>query len=253
LTGEELLGKHPLEVIATADHAAVKAGIARTFSEGEATTEARILSSNGKETWHLCSGRRITMDGTQCLVGLAVDLSERKEVEAQLREAQARLELAVRASGVGLWDWDIVQNRAFVSPEWRAQFGFQEAEIKEPFDMWKSRLHPNDRDVAIARLESYLKNPSREYQSESRLRDNDGLYRWIFTRARLLRDEEGRPLRMLGCHIDVTRHRQTEDRLLQQREQLRALAKHLNSVREEEAGRIARELHDELGAALTGL
>ncbi|RYD73201.1 MAG: PAS domain S-box protein, partial [Verrucomicrobiaceae bacterium] len=245
--------KHPLDIIAPADHPAVISGIAKVFAEGESSTEVRILSVDGSETWHLCSGRRITIDGRKCLVGLGVDISERKSAEALLQEAQTRLELAVRTSGLGLWDWDIRHDRAFVSPQWRTQFGFEETELENASSLWASRLHPDDREAAVSRLRAFIANPSAEYQSEARVRDNDGNYRSVLTRAQLLRDEQGSPSRMLGCHIDVTQHRQTEERLRQQREQLRALAQHLNSVREEEAGRIARELHDELGAALTGL
>jgi signal transduction histidine kinase len=75
----------------------------------------------------------------------------------------------------------------------------------------------------------------------------------MLARAQVFADENGRATRMLGCHIDITERRMTEERLRDSREQLRALAAHLQAVREEEATRIARELHDQLGAALTGL
>ncbi|MHA3772171.1 PAS domain S-box protein [Verrucomicrobiota bacterium sgz303538] len=253
LTAAELATKTPREVIAPPDREAVRNGLTKAFTEGEATTEARILHKDGTETWHLCSGRRVEVDGKLCIVGLAVDISERKRAEELLHDAQARLQVAVRASGVGLWDWDLISDRAYVSPEWRAQFGFDEAEVVRPFSEWKGRLHPADREMAVKRLKAFLANSTPEYLSEVRVRQNDGSYRWIFARAQLIRNEQGQAVRMMGCHIDITERRQTEERLRQQREQLRALAKHMNSVREEEAGRIARELHDELGAALTGL
>ena len=253
LTSEQLATRHPLDLVHAADHEAIQRGIAKVFAKGESTTEARIVSADGTPIWHLCTGKRITFAGRLCLVGMAVDISETKRAESLLREAQTRLELAVRSSGLGLWDWDIANDRAFVSPEWRAQFGFTEPELAHPSTVWESRLHPDDKAAAVKKLKDYLRNPGSEYTAEARVRDNNGRYRWIFTRAQLLRNEHGQPTRMLGCHIDVTQHRETEKRLRQQREQLRALAQHLNSVREEEAGRIARELHDELGAALTGL
>lgn len=253
LTSDEIVTKTPLEVIAQADHEAISKGIAKALAEGEAITEARVLHKDGTATWHLCSGQRIEVDGKLCIVGLAVDISERKRAEELLHDAQARLQVAVSASGVGLWDWDLITDRAYVSPEWRAQFGFGEAELVRPLSEWKIRLHPDDRERAVKRLKAFLADSSPEYLSEVRIRQNDGTYRWIFSRAQLIRNEQGQAVRMMGCHIDITERRQTEERLRQQREQLRALAKHMNSVREEEAGRIARELHDELGAALTGL
>jgi signal transduction histidine kinase len=81
----------------------------------------------------------------------------------------------------------------------------------------------------------------------------DGTYRWVLSRSRLTCDAAGRPERLLGCHIDITERRATEEALWASRARLRALAEHLHSVREEEAGRIARELHDEMGSALTAL
>jgi PAS domain S-box-containing protein len=140
------------------------------------------------------------------------------------------------------------------SAEWKAQLGYQESEISDDFDEWQSRVHPEDLPGALAYLEDYLANPTDEFQTECRLRHKNGTYRSILTRARLYRDEEtGTPLRMLGCHIDVTDRKKMEQSLLESREKLRALAVHLQSVREEEAARIARELHDELGSGLTGL
>jgi signal transduction histidine kinase len=93
---------------------------------------------------------------------------------------------------------------------------------------------------------NYVENPVGDYEAEYRLRHRDGSYRWIHSRGRIYHDPEGQPWRMMGSHVDVTERRTLE-------ENLRALAAHLQTVRDQEAERIARELHDELGARLTGM
>jgi PAS domain S-box-containing protein len=253
LAPERFATVRPADLVAPADRAAVEAGIHEALLNGESATEARIVSVTGEERWHLCTGRRTTVDGKVCIVGLGIDISERRRAEEQLRDAQSRLQLAVRASAIGLWDWDVPSGEIFYSAEWKAQLGYAPHELSNTFEEWRERLHPEDRAEILRELEVFLASQKAEHQSEVRLRHRDGSYRWIFTRAQLQRGAEGEPQRMFGCHIDMTGRRETEERLRQQHQQLRALAQHLNSVREEEAARIARELHDELGSTLTAL
>jgi PAS domain S-box-containing protein len=181
------------------------------------------------------------------------DITERKRLDEELRETEQRLKLAVVASGIGLWDWNIAANTVYFSPEWKAQLGYRDNEIENRFEEWERRLHPADRERSMTVVRNYLERPWREYENEFRLRHRSGNYRWMLARAQVFCDESGRASRMLGCHIDITERRMTEERLRASQAQLRALAAHLQAVREEESTRIARELHDQLGAALTGL
>lgn len=181
------------------------------------------------------------------------DITERKRAEAELRAAEERLKLAIEASGIGLWDWNIAGDSVYFSPEWKGQLGYRDHELENHFEEWEKRLHPADRERCMTVVRKYLDRPWPAYENEFRLRHRNGSYRWILSRAQVFRGPDGHAARMLGCHIDITERRATEERLRASREQLRALAAHLQAVREEEATRIARELHDQLGAALTGL
>lgn len=79
--------------------------------------------------------------------------------------------------------------------------------------MWERRIHPEDRDRALAALQAYLNGTSAEYDLEHRLLHKDGSYRWILARGAAVRDESGTPYRMVGSHLDVTRSKQAEETL----------------------------------------
>ncbi len=142
--------------------------------------------------------------------GTGRDITELKEAEDALRESQERLELALRASNIGLWSWDVRTDEVYFSPRWKAQLGYEDHEIPNAFEEWEKRLHPDDRERILASIQSFLANPHPHYEHEFRLRHKDGSYRWILARADLFNDFAGRPCRMMGCHIDITQRRRTE-------------------------------------------
>ncbi|MCA9269643.1 MAG: PAS domain S-box protein, partial [Planctomycetales bacterium] len=147
--------------------------------------------------------------------GTATDITKRKQAEEELREGRERLRLAAEATHLGAWDWDIATDAVVFSPEWKRQLGYEDHELPSRFEEWESRLHEDDRAAVLKRLEAYLEGKSPEYAVEFRLRHRDGSYRWIYTRGVALRDDQGRPRRLLGCHVDITERKQAEEILRQ--------------------------------------
>ena len=98
-------------------------------------------------------------------------------------ESQERLRLAVRATNLGVWDWDLHTNAVDFSPEWKRQLGYEPDQIASRYEEWEHRLHPDDREAMIEALRGYLEGRRPEYAVEFRLRHKDGSYRWIYTRG----------------------------------------------------------------------
>ncbi|MDX2171079.1 MAG: PAS domain-containing protein [Deltaproteobacteria bacterium] len=132
-------------------------------------------------------------------------------VTARLRESEQRLELAVEAASLGMWDWDLAHGELYYSPQWKAMVGHSDATLPTSTSTWESLLHPDDLPRCVARLRDFVRSPSGTYDDEFRLRHRDGSYRWIQSRAAFVRDARGRAQRMIGMHVDVTERREAEE------------------------------------------
>ncbi len=162
-----------------------------------------------------------------------------EELAGRLREREERLDLVVRGTNDGIWDWNLLTDEVYFSPRWKSMLGFQAHELPDSFDTWRGLLHPDDVEQAMSELRAHLEGHKAVYELEHRLRCRDGSYRWILTRGIALRDGAGRAVRMVGAHTDVSERRRTQAELaaayatLEQRvsERTRELAV-LNSVAE---------------------
>jgi PAS domain S-box-containing protein len=137
----------------------------------------------------------------------------------------------------------------FVNQRWMDYTGLSLAEESEEA---ARPIHPEDVPRVIERWQ-VEKAAGEPYEDEMRLRRADGVYRWFLVRTAPLRDEQGNLVKWYGVSIDIEDRKQAEERLKASTEQLRALSARLQSAREEEATRISREIHDELGSSLTRL
>ena len=133
-----------------------------------------------------------------------------KIAEVALRRSQERFELAVRGSGDGLWDWDRDTGESYYSPRWKSMIGYEDHEVPHDFAEWETRLHPDDRERALAALRSCVNGTADGYEVEYRLRHKDGSYVWILDRGVAVRNAAGVVCRMAGSHTDITERRRME-------------------------------------------
>ena len=143
-----------------------------------------------------------------------------RRAELARHHADERLNMMARAANVALWDADLRTSLVTFSPEWKRQIGFEDHEIVDDFEEWSSRIHPDDRERVLRIVQDYLVHPTPTYQLEFRLRHKDGSYRWILSQGALERDETGNPIRVVGCHIDITERNRVEQILRQSEKNL---------------------------------
>jgi diguanylate cyclase (GGDEF)-like protein/PAS domain S-box-containing protein len=154
-----------------------------------------------------------------CMLDTLVEREQ--DVEAmhrQISQNEERMRYALEATNDGLWDWDLTTNQAYFSPRWKAMLGYQEHEIPNRYEAWEQQVHPDDLATVLASLQAHLEDPSKPYECLHRLRHKNGDWRWVLTRGRAHRDAEGRPLRMVGTHVDVTEQKRLEATLYEERE-----------------------------------
>lgn len=131
---------------------------------------------------------------------------------AQSEQSRQRLALALRSSDSGFWEWDIVQDKATFSPEWRQWCGLgPEPSGVADLDEWMSRIHPADKRLSYADIVRHLKGEIPMYENEYRVKIADGSYKWIRTRGRVVEwQEDGRAALMVGVYSDITARKNME-------------------------------------------
>ncbi|HEY0939591.1 MAG TPA: ATP-binding protein [Steroidobacter sp.] len=168
----------------------------------------------------------------------ALDISEQtlararerlQELDAERSDLERVIETTARAGRVGLWEWNVATNVVRFSPEYKRHLGYTEHELNDDFEEWQSRLHPQDYPRVMRELESFLRDPHREFVSEQRLRHRDGSYRWMLVQGTMSFDTAGRPVRMMGSLVDITQFKQLEQSLRESEGRYRDLADALES------------------------
>jgi PAS domain S-box-containing protein len=214
-----------LDVVESATE--TKDHVKKIVASGTEVFETKQRTKNGAVLDIEVRSSPVRLGARTFLLAIWRDITARKQAEQALHESETRLRLATGAGNVGLWDWDLRTNRVYYSREWKYQIGYRDDEISNLFEEWQSRVHPDDLEPTMQKIRRFLANPQGRHEVEFRFRHKNGSYRWIYTIADALRDAEGKVVRMLGCHIDITERKQAEQALRESAEQFRTLAEAL--------------------------
>lgn len=227
---EEVIGRNILETILPATESTGRdlATMIRdilTHPELHSSNENENIRKDGTRIWMAWTNKRIQDEPGKRAEILCVgnDITERKRAEAALIESESRWQFALEGAGDGVWDWNAQTNKVFFSRRWKGMLGYADDEIGDELDEWDRRLHPEDREQCYVELNRHLRGESPIYQHEYRLCCKDGTYRWILDRGKVFEwTPDGKPLRVLGTHTDITERKWAEEALAESERLLRS-------------------------------
>ena len=173
------------------------------------------------------SANYITFEGAEYNCAIVRDISDRKRAEEALLASQRelahrvaertrdlaaseeRFRLAMEATEEGLWDWNLQTGDCYYSPGWFNMLGYEPEALPARVDTWTGSLHPDERETIVATAGQQLATGG-SYILEFRLRTATGGYVWVVSRGKVVqRDADGKPVRAVGTHIDITERRRT--------------------------------------------
>src|SRR6266513_63015 len=207
----------------------------------------RLRRHDGEYRW--VSGEGVARHDAQGnfvgYVGSCVDVTELINKDEALRESEERMRLAADAVHLGIWEWDLGKDEAWVTNARRAFWGWPDSG-KITLEHFISRVHPDDRNRIRQAIDDAI-HKGKDYDSEYRIILSDGSVRWMSTRATVRFDENGKPARLLGISIDISARKQAELEAVQHREELG----HLSRVAA--MGEMAASIAHELNQPLSGI
>lgn len=139
------------------------------------------------------------------------EIGERSAAEAALRRSEGRLRLVLDASSDGVWEINLITGEAFYGRNWSRMLGYRPEEIEPHRRAWDKLVHPEDRPAARAALEEHIQGRADRFTAEFRMRNSRGGWQWVLSRGKLVEhDADGRPLRVVGTHMDITARKEAE-------------------------------------------
>ena len=140
---------------------------------------------------------------------------ENQQLKSENTRLQEKLNVALDGNGLCLWEQHIPSGTLTIfNMQWGKMLGYQPHELTATVDTWKSNLHPDDYDLAVGSFEDHLAGKTDLYQVVHRMLHKDGSDSWVSDRGRIVEyDAEGKPLRMMGTHIDITQEKRYEQQL----------------------------------------
>ncbi|NJL20590.1 MAG: PAS domain S-box protein [Leptolyngbyaceae cyanobacterium SM1_3_5] len=197
--------------------------------------EAQMRKRDGTVFWGLFSFYLNAAD--DYIEGVIADISDRKQAEVALQTSEERLRLALTASKQGLYDMNLKTEEIVVNPEYALMLGYNPATFHETKSRWIESLHPDDRESMVAIYNGFITGEDPNYQVEYRLRTRNGQWKWILSVGKIVTwNESGEPIRALGVVRDIDDCKRAEAASII-----------------EERNRMAREIHDTLAQAFTGI
>lgn len=161
---------------------------------------------------------RSEIDALRTAAGTLGAAIHQTRIEEALRATNERLDLALEAGDLGLWDWDIESDLVVFNEQWARMLGYTLRDLEPTMRAWRNLIHPEDLLRLRANMLAHLKGETPAYEVETRMRSQDGGWHWILSKGKVVsRDGRGRALRATGTHLDITLRKETEQAIAEAR------------------------------------
>lgn len=186
--------------------------------------ELRLRRHDGSYHWHLARAMpaRDTAGEVSRWFGLAMDIDERKTMEEQIRNSEERFRYLARATTDAVWDWDPNRRELWWNEGMSRLFGYEPREIGTSASFWLEHIHPDERERVHQSILTVINGKASEWHEQYRFLRKDGTAAHVADHGFVIRDEDGRVVRMVGGMSDITAQHTLQEQL-EQSERLRAV------------------------------
>ena len=170
-----------------------------------------LIDKNGQELYSLCSLR---------------DITDIKAAEKMYQDKSAAFEQLLEGTMAGYWDWKIQEGTEYLSPSFKAMFGYEDHEMENKPESWQKIIHPDDLPGVLEVFDKHIESKGKlPYDNQVRYFHKDGGVVWVYCRGKVIEwSDDGKPLRMVGCHVDITPIKNIEIELYRSNRELEQFA-----------------------------
>ena len=219
--------EHFAALLHPADRDWVTECVTESYAQGHSfEIEYRLIRPDGELRWLLSRSTAVHDDDGRPIrmLGVAADITERKLAEEVLARSEETLRLAQSAARLGAWDWNIETGESTATPAAYEIFGLDPAVSTLSYQTMPEYTHPDDRESMTAVLREAFTSTESFYESTCRIIRPSGEIRWLINRGTIIRNDNGKPKRLIGVTLDDTVRRQVDARL-HQAEKLEAIGR----------------------------
>lgn len=213
---EEILGRPVYEFVDERWHPILRRSLENIRRGIRDRYEVELRRKDGAKLWVSFSASPLYDERGSFAGGIALitDISREKQAREALRLSEERVRMTLRAAALGLWDWDIVADRAYLGPEYVQLTGNPESVVHPALAWFHNSVHPDDLRTVVKTMTAHLEGKTPESSLEYRVRLSTGEYLWVHGIGRVMaRAENGAPLRMMGVVHDISERKKREAEL----------------------------------------
>lgn len=212
LSREKLLASHLVDIVSQEAIEGFGLHMRTLKKKGSVVFESFHHRKGGERVDVIVSSRMVSSAGGGRIQSFIRDISEQKRAERALKEEKAVLESVLDATLAGYWDWDMASGTEKLSPRMRAMLGYGARELPDKPGALKELVHPDDLPGVMDSIDRHVRTRGRvPLHIEVRLRHKNGSFIWVILAGRVVKwGDDGKPLRIVGCHVDITSHKSSE-------------------------------------------